>query len=65
MASSEWKTDIREGYRTKTIRIGNCIVTVHRPILSDAERRKAEDCMKISMLNLVEAAEKSKKEKVS
>ena len=30
-------------YITKTIRLDGCTVILHRPILSDAERKKAED----------------------
>lgn len=39
--ANEW-TNIREGYRTKTIKIGDCTVVLHRPILSDKEREKRE-----------------------
>lgn len=35
---SEWVTGIREGYETKEIRVGNCVVRIHSPIL-DAEER--------------------------
>lgn len=35
---SEWVTGIREGYETKEIRVGNCLVRIHSPIL-DAEER--------------------------
>lgn len=38
-----WVTDYKEGYRTKTIQVGNCKVTVHRPILDDKERAKREE----------------------
>ena len=37
-----WVTGIREGYRTKTIRVGNATIEIHRPILTDAERSKRE-----------------------
>ena len=63
MTATEWTTGVREGYRTKTIRVGNCIVTIHRPILSDAERRKIEDQIKIGLLNLV--SEENEEEKAS
>lgn len=43
MADSDWKTGIREGYRTKTIRVGNCTVEINRPILSPEEQKKAEE----------------------
>lgn len=32
-----------ETYQTKTIKVGNCIVNIHQPILSDQERRKREE----------------------
>lgn len=41
--TSEWKTDIREGYRTKTITMGNCTIELHRPILDPVEQKKRED----------------------
>ena len=33
-------------YTTKTIQVGNCTVTIHRPILTDEERKKAEERVK-------------------
>lgn len=63
MIATGWDTNIREGYQTKTIRVGNCIVTVHRPILTNAERRKIEDQVKIGLLNLV--AKENEEEKAS
>lgn len=62
MSESEWTTDVRPGYRTKTIRVGNCIVTVHRPILSDSERKKAEDRVKTALLNYYAEENKETKE---
>ena len=41
--SESWVTGIKEGYRTKTMQIGNSKVTVHRPILDDQERVKREE----------------------
>lgn len=32
-----------ETYQTKTIKVGNCIVNIHQPILSEQERRKREE----------------------
>ena len=40
--TDEWVTGIREGYRTKTIQVGNATIEIHRPILTDAERSKRE-----------------------
>lgn len=39
---ADWETGIKEGYYTKTMQIGNCTATVHRPILDEAERAKRE-----------------------
>ena len=41
-----WVTNVKEGYRTKIIQLDNCTVTVHRPILDDAERAKREERVK-------------------
>jgi hypothetical protein len=30
-------------YHTKTIQVGNAVVTIHRPILSDRERKSIEE----------------------
>lgn len=38
-----WATGIKEGYYTKTVQIGNCTATIHRPILDDQERAKREE----------------------
>ena len=40
---AEWKTGIHQGYRTKTIRVGNATIEIHRPILTDQERNKREE----------------------
>ena len=32
-------------YHTKTIQVGNAVVTIHRPVLSDKERGKVEDAV--------------------
>lgn len=41
---SEWVTGVYEGYRTKTIKVGNCTIEINRPILTAEEmaRREAE-----------------------
>ena len=39
---SEWVTGIREGYRTKIMKIGNCTVELNRPILTPEEQKKRE-----------------------
>ena len=30
-------------YTTRTIKIGNCTVIIERPVLTDGERKKAEE----------------------
>lgn len=39
----QWQTNQKEGYYTKTLQVGNCTVTVHRPILDDQERARREE----------------------
>ena len=41
--SSEWRTDVHEGYRTRTVKIGNCTVEINRPILTPEEQKRRED----------------------
>ena len=36
-------------YTSKTMKIGNVTVTIHRPILTDAERLKAEENIKSAL----------------
>ena len=50
--SGAWVTGIQEGYRTKTIRVGNCTVHIHRPILDPAEQVKREDEVRRAILSL-------------
>ncbi len=40
--SSEWVTGIHEGYRTKTIRVGNATIEINRPILTPEEQKRRE-----------------------
>lgn len=40
--SSEWATDVYEGYRTKVIKVGNCTVEINRPILTPEEQKRQE-----------------------
>lgn len=37
-----WETGHRDGYCTKTIKVGNIICRIHSPLLSDEERKKRE-----------------------
>lgn len=41
-ASDVWVEGINPGYRTKTIKVGNCTVEINRPILTAEERAKRE-----------------------
>ena len=41
--SEEWVTNIKDGYQTKIVQIGNCTVRIHRPILDDQERARREE----------------------
>ena len=36
-------------YHTKTIQVGNAVVTIHRPVLSDKERDKREDAARTAL----------------
>lgn len=39
---SDWTTDIRPGYRSKTIKSGSCTIVIHRPLLTKEETAKRE-----------------------
>lgn len=42
--TSEWTTGVHEGYRTKTLRVGNCTIEINRPIsLTPEEQKKREN----------------------
>ena len=49
----DWVTGIKEGYQTKSMQIGNCTVTVHRPILDDQERAKREEQVRNALRGLI------------
>lgn len=53
MIPADWVTGIKEGHYTKTMQIGNCTVTVHRPILDDKERAKAEEKVRDALRGLL------------
>lgn len=40
--TDDWAKGIREGYRTKVIRVGNATIEIHRPILTPEEQRRRE-----------------------
>ena len=41
--SSEWRTDLHEGYRTKVIKVGNSTCEINRPILTPEEQKRREN----------------------
>ena len=47
MMSGEWT--ICDGYKTKTMKIGNCTVCVRRPILPADEQKKREEELKTAL----------------
>lgn len=50
MMSTEWRTDVHPGYRTKVIRVGNATVAINRPILSDEERIRRENQVRDALI---------------
>ena len=48
--TSDWVTGIHEGYRTKTVKIGNVTVEIHRPLLDAAEQAKREEQVKQALV---------------
>lgn len=46
MESGEWVTGIYDGYRTKTIKVGNCTVEINRPILTAEEMARREEAVR-------------------
>ena len=53
MIPDDWVTGIKPGYYTKTLEFENCTVTVHRPILNDKERVKAEEKVRDALRGLI------------
>ncbi len=41
--TSEWRTDVQTGYRTKVLKVGNCTIEINRPILTPVEQKRRED----------------------
>lgn len=54
--SSDWKTDVHEGYRTKVIQVGNCTIEINRPILAAEEQAKREEAVKQALIIAAKAA---------
>lgn len=42
MDSSTWRTDVKPGYRTKTMQYKNCTIIVNRPVLSPEQQARRE-----------------------
>ena len=40
--TSEWSTNVHEGYRTKVLKVGNCTIEINRPLLSPEEQKRRE-----------------------
>ena len=53
MNPADWVTGIRDGFETKTIKVGNCNVRIHSPILDEKERAKREDEVSIALRGLM------------
>ena len=41
--TSDWRTDVHEGYRTKVIQMDNVTIEINRPILTPEEQKRRED----------------------
>jgi hypothetical protein len=41
--TSEWTTNVHEGYRTKVLKVGNCTIEINRPILTPEEQKRREN----------------------
>ena len=48
-----WETGHKDGYRTKEVQVGNCTVRIHRPILDEQERAKAEEQVRDALRGLI------------
>ena len=53
MIPADWVTGIRDGYETKTIKVGNCNVRIHSPILDKEERLRREEQVKDALRGLI------------
>ncbi len=54
MKTTEWTT-------TKTIKVGNCTVVIHRPTLTQEERNKREQAVLMALAKYGRAAEAAAK----
>lgn len=53
MTPAEWVTGIKEGYETKQIQVGNCLVRIHSPILDQAEKERREEEVRTALRGLM------------
>lgn len=44
-----WVEGINPGYRTKTIKVGNCTIEINRPILTADEQAKREETVRTAL----------------
>lgn len=54
MKETEWTT-------TKTIKVGNCTVVIHRPVLTPEERDRRERAVEVALAKYGRAAEAAAK----
>lgn len=47
-----WRTDACPGYRTKTVRHGNCTIVIHRPELNQKEYDKQKQMVEHTLKHL-------------
>ena len=51
--ADDWATGIKDGYKTKTVQIGNCTVTIHRPLLDADEQKRREEQVRNALKGLI------------
>ena len=51
--SEEWVTNIKDGYQTKEVQVGNCTVRIHRPLLDERERARREEQVRDALRGLI------------
>ena len=51
--SESWESCIKDGYQTKIVQVGNCTVRIHRPLLDDQERARAEEKVRDALKGLM------------
>lgn len=49
---AEW-INVIPNHKTKIVQIGNCTVKIHRPILDDQERARAEEQVRDALKGLI------------